>query len=341
MMVRRWLVMIGAVGAMCGLADTAKADTTTLKIGTLAPAESPWGQVFKVWKTGVCQRSGGTVEGKTCSNGSLELQFFWNGQQGDETAMIGKIRTGQLDGAAVTAVGLGQIYKHVLVLQMPGLFREWSKLDAARAVLRPQFDTEFEKAGFRVLGWGDVGRAHLMSKGFMVNVPADLKHKNVSYLPGDPVAPMLYSLIGDITPKQISVTEVLPALTSGTLNVLNTPALAAEQLQWASRLDHINTMVSGIGIGALIFSSSKMKSLPPDAQAVLTETGKVAGEALSKRIRQEDDAAFERLKKRMTSYEPSAAQQAEWAKLFADTRNKLRGSTFNPQIFDEAVKAAQ
>src|SRR5580698_5653132 len=88
-------------------ASTARADdSTTLKVGTLAPAESPWGQVFKIWAKGVNART----------NGALSLQFFWNGQQGDEGAMVGKMRTGQLDGAAITATGLSMIYKHVLVL---------------------------------------------------------------------------------------------------------------------------------------------------------------------------------------------------------------------------------
>jgi len=326
-----WMMTAAAVAVTLGTLGDAKADANTLKIGTLAPAESPWGTVFKVWKKGVSDRS----------NGALELQFFWNGQQGDEAAMVGKIRTGQLDGAAITAVGLGQIYKQVLVLQMPGLFKDWTKLDNARNAMKAGFDTEFDKQGFKVLGWGDVGRAHLMTKGFQVHQPADLKHKNCYYLPGDPVAPMLYSIIGDITPKPVAVTEILPSLTSGSINVVNAPALAAEQLQWSSRLDNINTEVSGIGIGALVFSSAKLKSLPADQQTILNETGKVASDALLARIRKEDDAAFDRLKGRMTAYTPSPAEQAEWAKLFTETRNKLRGAVFNASTFDDAVKNAQ
>jgi TRAP-type C4-dicarboxylate transport system substrate-binding protein len=331
MLRRKWIMTVAVVAVGLGAARSANADATTLKIGTLAPSESPWGQVFKIWKRGVSERS----------HEALELQFFWNGQQGDEAAMVGKMRTGQLDGAAITAVGLGQIYKQVLVLQMPGLYRDWSKLDNARNAMKAGFDSEFDKQGFKVLGWGDVGRAHLMTKGFQVHGPSDLKHKNCYYLPGDPVAPMLYSLIGDITPKQISVTEILPALTSGSINVVNAPALAAEQLQWSSRLDNINTEVSGIGIGALVFSTAKFKALPADQQALLTETGKLAGEALSTRIRKEDDLAFDRLKGRMTAYTPSPAEQAEWAKMFNDTRAKLRGAVFNQATFDEAVKNAQ
>lgn len=330
-MFRRLMMGLAGLGILAGLTDTAQADPTALKIGTLAPSESPWGQVFKVWKTAVSEKSGG----------SLELQFFWNGQQGDEAAMVGKMRTGQLDGAAITAVGLGQIYKQVLVLQMPGLYRDWDKLDKARNAMKAGFDSEFDKAGFKCLGWGDVGKGHMMTKGFQVHTPADLKHKNTYYLPGDPIGPMLFSLIGDITPKQVSVPEILPALTSGSVNVVIAPALAAEQLQWAPRLDNINTEVAGIGIGALVFSSPKFKSLPADAQTILAETGKVAGEALTIRIRKEDDASFGRLKGRMTAYSPSPAEQAEWQKLFNDTRAKLRGAVFNAAVFDEAVKNAQ
>jgi TRAP-type transport system periplasmic protein len=330
-MLRRILTLL-AVATLVLSAKVARADDgTTLKVGTLAPAESPWGQVFKVWAKGVSART----------NNALSLQFFWNGQQGDEGAMVGKMRTGQLDGAAITATGLSMIYKHVLVLQLPGLFTTWEKLDSARNAMRSGFDAEFEKQGFKVLGWGDVGMGHVMTKGFDVHSPADLKHKNCFYFAGDPIEPMFYSVIGDVTPKQLSVAEVLPGLTSGTISVVNAPALAAEQLQWASRLDHINTAVSGIGIGALVFTSAKIKSLPADAAAALIETGKVAGDALTGRIRREDAASFARLKARMSTTEPTADEMAQWNKVFADTRARLRGTTFDPAVFDAAVKYAQ
>jgi TRAP-type C4-dicarboxylate transport system substrate-binding protein len=309
----------------------ARADATVLKIGTLAPPESPWGQVFKVWKKGVEDRSGG----------ALQLQFFWNGQQGDDAAMVAKIRTGQLDGAALAAAGLGQIYKQVLVLQMPGLFREWAKLDAARNALRPGFDAEFEKQGFKVLGWGDVGRAHSMSKGFAVRTPADLKHKNTFYLPGDPIAPTVFAVVGDVTPRQVAVPEILPGLTNGTINVITSPALVAEQLQWANRLDHMGDEVAGIGIGALVASATKIKSLPADAQNILAETGKIAGEALTRRIRAEDDAAFVRLQGRMTHFTLTDPEREEWKKLFVEVGKRLRGSVFQAQLVDDAVRYAQ
>ncbi len=328
MRVMRLLARVVTVALVLTLARAASAGPVVLKVGTLAPPDSPWGQVFKVWKRAVHQRSAGSVE----------LQFFWNGSQGDDRAMVGKIRTGQLDGATLAAAGLGEIDKQVLVLQLPGLFRDWSKLDAARADMQPGFDAAFASQGFKVLGWGDVGRAHSMSRGFEVRVPSDVKHHHVFYLPGDPIAPVVFSLIGDVTPRQVAVPEILPGLSNGSIDMLTAPPLVAEQLQWASRLDTLGDEVAGIGIGALVFSSARYASVPADAKTFLLQTGRVASLALTRRIRAEDDAALRRLQARMHHYSLTPAEKAQWERLFVQTAKHLRGAVFDARIFDEAVR---
>ena len=309
-------------------ATPAQADPVLLKFGTLAPPESPWGRVFKVWARATDERS----------HSAVQIQFFWNGTQGDEGAMVGKIRTGQLDGAAISALGLGQIYKQALLFQLPGIFASWAKLDAARAALRPQMDPEFDRQGFKIVGWGDLGTGRFMSAGFDLRSPNDLKHKAVSYEPTDPIDPMTYSVLGDITPRAVSIPEVLPGLTANSITVVNAPALVAEQLQWAARLDHIDTIATHFEIGALVIKSSRLSALPADAQSAVLDTGRVAAEALTTSIRREDDAAFARRQQRMTTYTPNAAEAAQWQKLFADTRARLRGTTFTAALVDEAVR---
>jgi TRAP-type C4-dicarboxylate transport system substrate-binding protein len=329
-MFRRFVLLLAALALITGAPRVARADTITLRLATLAPAESAWGKVFKAWQKGV----------KDSSNGAVELQFFYGNQQGDEVAMVGKMRTRQLDGAAITATGLAQIYKSVLTLQMPGLYRDWAALDNARNTMRPELDKAFEKEGFIIGGWGDIGIAHLMTKGFEVHAPADLKHRNCFFLSGDPIESTFYQVLGDVNPKQLTVPEILPALTAGTINVVNAPSLAAEQLQWASLLDHINTSASGIGIGALVFTAAKINSLPADLRALVLSSGDNAGKALTNSIRNQDNLAFGRLKGRMGAYEPTAAETEQWKGLFKQTRDRLRGATFDPKVFDEAVRLA-
>jgi TRAP-type C4-dicarboxylate transport system substrate-binding protein len=332
--------------SLLALSATASAEekkTESIKIGTLAPGESPWGQVFKTWQRAVRERTKlpdgqKTAEGKEYA---LDLTFFWNGQQGDEAAMVTKMKSGQLDAAAITAVGLGQIHPPILVLQLPGLFTSWEKLDKAREAMRSDFEKAMEAAGFALPGWGDVGLARRLSKGFAVASPGDLKGKKPYVWREDSITPALLQVIGGVTPVPLGVPEVLPNLNTGAIDVITAPALAAEQLQWASRLDHINTQVVAATIGALVFSKSRLDQLPADLRTLLQETGKVAGAALTTRIRNEDGAAFARLKGKMTVSNSTDAQIAEWNEVFKKTRARLAQGTFPKDLVAKAESLAR
>src|SRR5690349_23848580 len=127
-MVRRLIVMVAVLAATLGITTSASAGEE-VKLGTLAPADSAWGKVFKAWAKAVEEES----------SGAMKLTWYFNGTQGDEIAMVGKMRSKQIDGGAFTATGLGQIYPHIIALQMPGLFPNWAKLDAVREKTRTRF----------------------------------------------------------------------------------------------------------------------------------------------------------------------------------------------------------
>jgi TRAP-type C4-dicarboxylate transport system substrate-binding protein len=330
-MFRKLASAFAAAIALATLSTGADA-ATTLKFGTLAPGDSAWGKEFKRWAKDVSDDT----------NGELIIDFQWNGQAGDEVLMVQKIRSGQLDGAAVTAIGLAQTgVTDVLLFQMPGLFSNWGKLDAARNAMKADFDQQFQSKGFTILGWGDVGAAKTMSIGFEVHHPADLQGKGCYFLAGDPIGPKLFAAIGGINAKQVTVPEILPNLTNGSIQVLTVPPIAAEQLQWASRVTHINTMTTGFGIGAIIVSTPKVAALPDNLKTVLNNRGAEAADRLTKSIRNIDAQAFARLKSSKSAYEPSDPEKQEWRDLFAKVRGQLRGSVFTPGVYDKVVGLAQ
>lgn len=324
MMYRRAAMkLLGAAALLWGLGVSREAGAAeVIKIGTLAPASSPWGQVFKVWAEAVSKKT----------EGKVELQFFYNGQQGDEAAMVSKMKAGQLDGAAITAVGLSKIYKPILALQMPGLFSSWAKLDAAREAMRPQFEKGTRDAGFEIIGWGDAGAVHVLTKGFALKSPEDLKGKKPHMWRDDETQPVIYQVIGGVTPVPLNLTEVLPNLNTGAVNVINAPALVAEQMQWSSKLDTISDDIFVLAIGALVISSKRVNALPAELRAVVMDTGKIAATALTKRIRAEDDAAAARLKSKMTVFTLTAAERSRWFGIFAQARQRLSQGTFPADI---------
>lgn len=317
----KWFGAAAAVAASGGIAGTARA-AEVLKIGTLAPSNSPWGQVFKAWADAVKNKTGGNVE----------LQFSFNGAQGDEAAMVGKMKAGTLDGAAVTAVGLSKIYKPILALQIPGLFTSWSKLDAARDGMKGEFEKGASDAGFQILGWGDVGMKHVMSRGFAVRTPDGIKGQKPYVWRDDPVQPLLFQVIGGVTPVPLSTAEVLPSLNSGAVDVTIAPALVAEQLQWSGKLDTIVTDLAGVAIGGLVISGARLASLSEADRAVIVSTGKAAAESLKKKIRDADAAAFGRLKSTMTVVELSADERSKWATVYKQLRDRLKQGTFDPGL---------
>ena len=330
-MTRKFLASLAVVSFLVGLSLSASA-ATTLKIGTLAPQDSPWGREFKKWANTVA----------TDTNGDVTLDFQWNGQAGDEVLMVQKIRSGQLDGAAITAVGLAQTgVADALLFQMPGLFANWGKLDSARNAVKDELNKQFEAKGFTIGGWGDVGAAKIMSVGFEVHHPADLQGKSCFFQIGDSVQPRIFSTIGGITPKQLGITEILPNLASGAVNVFLAPPLVAEQFQWASRVTHVSTYTSSFFIGALVFSTAKLQTIPEKFRQLVQSRGDEMQGRLTNSIRNNDAQAFARLKASKTAYDLSEGEKKEWSDLFAKVRQQLRGTTFSPAMFDKVTQLAQ
>jgi TRAP-type transport system periplasmic protein len=289
---------------------------TPLRFATLAPPRSPWGKVFKATAQAVDQRT----------HGEVEIIWLWNGTAGNERAVVGKIKSGQIAGAAITSTGLGDVYRPIVALGMPGVFSSWAELDRAREQLTPEFDKAIRAAGFFVSGWGDVGVGRPMSSGFAIHGPADLKGKHPAAIAEDILWPKVYEVIGGVTPVPVSVNELLPKLTAKAVNAVSSPCLATEQFQWASRLDHLNTFATYYAIGASVISQPQLDKLTPEQREILQQTNRQAVKVLAKTIRKEDDAAFERLQKKMTVHQPTDAEQTEWKRVFKDACRRLKGA---------------
>jgi TRAP-type transport system periplasmic protein len=322
---------VGVIAILLSLAGVALA-TTTLRIGTLAPRDSAWAKEFSEWASAVASDT----------NGEVLLDFQWNGLAGDEPLMVQKIRSGQLDGAAITAVGLAQTgVTDVLLLQMPGLFTDWAHLDTARNAMTNDFANQFEAKGFTVVGWGDVGAAKMMTVGFEVRPPTDLRGKGCFFNTGDAVQRAVFSAIGGITPKQLTVNEILLNLSNGAVNVLVAPPLAAEQLHWASRITHVGSSTLGFQIGAVIMSSARLQGLSQNLRNIVIARGSEMSVRLTASIRTLDADAYARLKSTKMTYELTSGEKTEWSDLFGRVRQQLRGRVFTPAMFDRVLQLAK
>jgi len=334
-MIRKVLVGVSAAAAFLALSAGSANAQTKLKIGTPAAPDSPWGQVFKTWKKAVEQKTSNAVS----------FDFFFNSTQGTEATMVDKMKAGQLDGAAITSVGLGKIDKRLLAIQVPGVIRSWKAVDAVRSAIQSEYDKFLTDKKFTPIAWADVGQAHFLSKGFQVKTPDDIKGKSPWVYAEDPILKTVYGKIGGVNPFPAELMSVLPNIDNGKINCMSVSALAAEMLQWNSKFDNAVDQVNGIVVGGLVISTDALDKLPADQKAVVIETGKAmatSAAGLKNRIRNEDAAAWTRFKSRtgVTIYAPTDADKAKWEAVFKQSRDALKAGTFDPGLVGKIESTA-
>ena len=293
----------GAVGAV-----------RSLSVATLAPVGSTWMRTLEAWSRDLRRRTGGT----------LSLRIYPNGVQGDEGEVVRKIRSGRLDGGALTAVGLGLIHRPVLVLQAPGLFADDAALDRTRDALATDFDAAFSQAGFALVGWGDAGTDRVFSNR-AVRSPDDLAGTRLFLWNDDLLSPTLYEEL-HVRGVPMGLPEVLTSLQTRLVDTVIAPPIAVASLQWAAYVTHMTDMRMATEIGALVFGRAQVESLSPEQRAVLRETAAQYCGLLVRNVRRDDDGAVAPMRNRgLTVDTVTPAERQRWDAAFARTRTRLAG----------------
>ncbi|MFT5352988.1 MAG: TRAP-type C4-dicarboxylate transport system substrate-binding protein [Polyangiales bacterium] len=322
------MLALAGLTLMPGLSSQVGAQSATeLRIATVAPEGSPWMQVFRRWDSALRERTGGQVG----------LTFYPGGSQGQESELIDKMGAGQLDGAAVTSGGLGQIVRPVLVLSAPGVITEYSQLDRARRRMASRFESQFERNGYKLLGWGDIGKARLMSTE-RIERPEELRQRRPWAPRNDEVFAEFLSVVG-ASPRRLGIPEVYPALNTRMIDTVPASAIAAVSLQWYTKLRFYSEQNTGVLIGATILKKERFDALSAEHQTALMETSTAAHRLLARAIRREDDRSLRVLSRRMTAVDTSA-HEAEWAAAAETTRNNLAGRVYPRALLDAVIRAA-
>jgi len=309
---------------ICMLLSSPALGKTTLKIATLAPENSAWDKVFKRYEKEV----------EEASNGSIDLKVYNGGVQGDEEVVVRKMKSGQLDGAAVTAVGLSKIVPNALVLQLPGLFNSYKELDYVRKQMNDELAAEFDKKGYIFLGWGDVGFAYIFSN-TPVEKPEDLKKVKMWAWSSDPIASVIISEAGG-NPIPLAVPDVLPSLQTGAINAFTTSPLAGIALRWFTKAKFMGAKKVAVGIGASVITKKAWAKLSPEEQAILQKASTKWHDKLIKKVRKDNKKSLKVLKKQgIKLVKVSDAMSAQWDALAIKVQNKLAGKVYTRAILDK------
>jgi len=257
------LVLVAAAALPTGgpwLGATAQAagqPQKLIKIATIAPEGTTWMKLMHELDDRVRADTGNRVG----------FRFYAGGSQGGDLDVLRKIRTGQIQGAGLTGVGLGEIEPSLRILELPFMFRTVEEVERAHEVLDPIFAQRLEERGFTILGWAEVGFVYLFSQTPVRSVD-DLKSMKMWLWEGDPLAQALLQAFG-VSPVPLNVTDVLTSLQTGIIDTIYSTPYGCLSLQWFTRLKCMTDVPLTHSMGAVVVSKSAFDQLPPDDQATV------------------------------------------------------------------------
>ena len=297
-----------------------------IKLGSLAPADSPWDKALLKM----------ALDWQTLSKGRVTVKVYSGGIAGDEPDMIRKMRIGQLQAAAVSGSGLGKISPDFLVYQLPFMARNDEELEYLFGRLRPRLEKRAEEKGFTFLAFNRSGWLHFFSKTKLF-VPADMEKLKFFVMEGSPEVDQAWKEMGfHIVP--LPANDAFAALQSGMVDVFTASPLSAAALQWFALAPNMTDFNWSPFTGGLVISSQAWRRIPAELRIELARAAESAFAGLTAEVEKVEAQAMQIMKQnglKITKVSP--AQQAEWDKLVETALKILIDNPISGDTYREAL----
>lgn len=326
-----WLI----VGVLCALsAAPAWADPppppppgVTFRIATQAPEGTVWMQALDDIKR--------SVEGGT--KGKVQFQYFPNGSQGDEKAVIERMQVGLIHGGLFTGIGLGEILPAVRILEVPFLYETKHEIDVVRTALEPEFRKGFEEKGFVFLGWAEVGWAYVFSKVEARNLE-QLRQRKIWVWQGDPLAERVFQAFG-LAGVPLPLTDVLTSLNTGMIDSVYNSPYGLVGLQWHRNVTFMSRMTVGHGTGALLVTKKEWEQIPPPVREKIAAVARKRLDTLLDEVAAKNEETVEELKANGTKIVPIPAEELpDYRKRSAEVCDTLVGKLWSKELLERVRK---
>ncbi len=309
---------------ICGDSFTSPAGaeaTHQLRIATLAPRQSPLGDIYQTFKVGM----------KKATNGQVKVKMYYGGIAGDEISVVRKMRVGQLDGALITSTGLSALVRQVLVMEAPGLIRSYPELDAVREDLAPQFEALFDKAGYKLVAWGDAGKTRIFSTQKIFG-PSDLQKVRPWVWRHSATMRAFITACG-ANGVLLNLPEVYSGLQTGIIDTVIASSVGVLAFQWHTKLKTMAKQAGGIVTGAFVIRKDHLATLPQEALDYLEEVSGETEDRLRVEGRTIDDEAAVTLSKRLKVVNLFRAQR-QWEEVQFTARESLVGRMYSRALLN-------
>ncbi len=301
-----------------------QAQPIRIRIGTVAPQDSPWHETLKQLRQ----------EWHRISQGAIRVQIYPGGVLGDGPEMVRQVRSGRIQAVALSSAGLAQIDKGISCLQIPLMFDSYEELDYVRARISDQLEKRLEERGFKLLNWGDAGWVHSFTTE-PARTPDDLRKLKLFTHAGDPDMESLYKEFGfRVVP--LSLSDMITSLQTGMIEAVSLPPLFALLYESYRLTPNMASFRWTPLVAGTVISLKTWEQIPEELRPGMLEAATRAGDLLRDEIRQMDsDAVAEMEKRGLRVIQLDQAELDSWQKEAEEAYPQLRGRYAPAHLFDQ------
>lgn len=296
--------IFGLTGFLLCFFFAGMATAATLKIATISPEGSMWMEKMK--------KGAEQVEKETEKR--VTMKFYPGGVMGNDSAVLRKIRIGQLQGGAFVAGSLSQFFPANQIYAQPFKFRDLDEVDHLRQFFDPYIIEGLDKGGFVVFGIIGGGFAYVMSKEPIQNVQ-DLKNRKVWIPDNDQISQDSIKVFG-ITPVPLPISDVRTSLQTGLIDTIGTSPVGAVVLQWYSQVKYVMNIPLIYLHAVLAIDKTQFMKIDEADRQIIARVMTAASKEIDVQNRKDDIEAIETLKSRGIVFTTPPKQDLdEWYRL--------------------------
>lgn len=295
------------------------AQTTTIRIATLAPDGTSWMKMMREAATQIQQDTDNRVR----------IRFFPGGVQGSDKSVLRKIQIRQLQGGAVSSGSLVNVTNLTQLYSLPFTFQNLDEIRAVRSEFDPIIAQALEDKGLTLLGLSEGGFAYLMSNS-PLNDASSFSSKKVWVPEGDIISQTTFKN-GGVEPISLPISDVYTSLQTGLIDTLAANPSSVIALQWHTKLNYAADYPLAFIFGMLVVDSRTLKGLSESDQAIVKERMKDTFKHMDLINEKDEQAARAALEKNGVQFQPlNAALQADWRQMAADSMDSFKEQNIYP-----------
>jgi TRAP-type C4-dicarboxylate transport system substrate-binding protein len=295
----------------------------TIKIGSIAPARSPWDKALRELGR----------EWAKITEGQVKLKIYPGGIAGNQDDMIRKMRMGILGGALMVNRGLTKLYPDVYALNIPFLITTEDELNYVLDKLKPIYEKGIEEKGFKVIIWSLAGFVHFFTKE-PVRYPEDMKKHKLSFTTNEPEMEQAWKKSGyHVVPNDLN--DLMMALQSGMVNAFYLPPLVAGSGQYFPLAPNMCSQRIAPLVGGIVLTKSIWEKIPEKYKKEMMDVCIRLTERLHKKTVELEKEAIEEMIKhglKIIDFPPGAMEK--WREASDKGMHELIGKVFSKEIYD-------